>query len=232
MATIEKAIILAAGRGERLRPITLKTPKPLIQIGKTTIIENIIHNLNENCIFDIYIIVGYLQEQFNFLETKYKGIHLIKNPYFETCNNISSLYVARNHLENAIVLDGDQIIRNKTILHKEFNTSCYFASWTNKKTCEWCLEVKNNKIISCQIGGKDAYRLYSISRWTSSEGKKLKGHLELEFIEKHNTNIYWDNIPLFLHSKEYALEIDEVQSTDIIEIDTLQEYKEFINGTK
>lgn len=136
MALIEKAIILAAGKGERLRPITLETPKPLVKIGDTTMIESIIQSLEKNEISEIHIVVGYLKEKFDFLKTKYSNIDLIENPYFESCNNISSLYVARNYLENAIVLDGDQIIKNSAVFHKNFEYSGYCVSWTNEKTDE------------------------------------------------------------------------------------------------
>ena len=66
------------------------------------------------------MVVGYLKEQFQILEQEYKGLKLIENPYYDTCNNISSLYVARKYIENAIILDGDQIIYNPEILAPEF----------------------------------------------------------------------------------------------------------------
>ena len=66
-----------------------------------------------------------LKEQFNYLKEKYNDVHLIDNPYFDTCNNISSLYVAREHLKNVIILDGDQIINNSQILEKNFDFSGY-----------------------------------------------------------------------------------------------------------
>ena len=47
------------------------------------------------------------------LPQNYKGVTLIENPYWDSCNNIASLYVAREQLENAMILDGDQIIYKK-----------------------------------------------------------------------------------------------------------------------
>ena len=57
------------------------------------------------------------------IRDRYSGVRLIENPYYDTCNNISSLYVAREHIENAIILDGDQIIYNPEILAPEFERS-------------------------------------------------------------------------------------------------------------
>ena len=59
---------------------------------------------------------GYLKEQFYSLEKEYPGLSVIENPYYDTCNNISSLYVARDLIGDTIILDGDQIIYNPEIL--------------------------------------------------------------------------------------------------------------------
>ena len=98
MNKVERAIIMAAGKGTRMRPITNSIPKPLVKIHGVPMIEGVINNLHQQNIYEIYIVVGYLKEQFQYLEDKYENLHLIDNPYYDTCNNISSLYVAREHL--------------------------------------------------------------------------------------------------------------------------------------
>ena len=125
MSQVERAIIMAAGKGTRMRPITNKVPKPLVKVNGKAMIEGVIEKLHEQGIQEIHIVVGYLKEQFDYLKEKYNDVHLIDNPYFDTCNNISSLYVAREHLKNVIILDGDQIINNSQILEKNFDFSLY-----------------------------------------------------------------------------------------------------------
>ena len=107
MNMVERAIIMAAGLGQRMKPLTLETPKPLISVNGKRMIDTVIDALRENGITEIYVVVGHLKEKFVGLEEQYPGLKLIENPYYNTCNNISSLYVARDHIENAIILDGD-----------------------------------------------------------------------------------------------------------------------------
>lgn len=222
--TVKRAIIMAAGFGNRMKPITLETPKPMVKVNGKRMIDTVIDALHENGIFEIYIVVGYLKEKFEELKETYPDITLIENPYFDTCNNISSLYVARNFIEDAIILDGDQIIYNRSIVKADFEKSGYNAVWTDEETDEWLMQVENNTVTSCsRTGGKSGWQLYSISRWTKEDGQKLKRHLEVEFEEKKNTQIYWDDVAMFCYPKEYDLGIMEMQANDIVEVDNFEE---------
>lgn len=224
MHKVERAIIMAAGLGNRMHPITLTTPKSLVKVNGVRMIDTVIQGLHQNGIHEIYVVVGYLKEQFVELEKEYPGLTLLENPYFDTCNNISSLYVARDHIENAIILDGDQIIYNPAILSPEFERSGYNSVWTDEVTDEWLQTVKNGIVTSCsRTGGKGGWQLYSISRWTAEDGKKLKHHLEEEFEQKKNRQIYWDDVAMFCHSEDYQLGIWPMSAEDVIEVDNLFE---------
>ena len=162
---IERAIIMAAGIGQRLRPVTLTTPKPLVTVNGVRMIDTIIAALHKNGIHEIYVVVGYLKEQFYEWAKKYDGITLIENPWYAECNNIASLYVAREYLNNAIILDGDQIIRDPAILHREFTCSGYSCAWTDSATNEWLLTVENGIVTKCsRTGGDHGWQLFSVSR--------------------------------------------------------------------
>ena len=224
MHRVERAIIMAAGKGTRMQPITLSTPKPLVKINGVPMIESVIKSLYSNGIFEIYVVVGYLKEQFGYLEDKYENLRLIENPYYDTCNNISSLYVAREHINNAIILDGDQIIYDPSILEPEFEFSGYNAIWTDDKTDEWLLTLEDGIVVGCsRTGGKEGWQLYSVSRWTSEDAEKLKKHLIIEFKEKENKQIYWDDIALFCYPNEYKMSIRKMNGNEIMEIDSINE---------
>lgn len=220
---VKRAIIMSAGVGQRMKPLTCRIPKPLVKVKGVRMIDTVVDGLRLNGIREIYVVVGYLKEQFYHWAKGQPDVHIIENPYYDTCNNISSLYVAREHLGDCIILDGDQIIYNADILDPHFARSGYNAVWREGETREWLMQVEDGIVKSCsRTGGVHGWQLYSISRWTAEDGAKLKKHLEQEF-EAGNRQIYWDDVAMFCHFDDYALGIRPMQAHDIVEIDDLEE---------
>ena len=222
--TVKRAVIMAAGQGTRMRPLTDATPKPLIRVNGVRMIDTVLQGLIGNGITEIRIVTGHLKEQFESLKEEYPGIQLIENPWYSQCNNISSLYMAREFLEDCMILDADQIIRDPAVLSPEFTRSGYNAVWCEGETNEWLMTVEDGLVTGCsRTGGRRGWQLYSISRWTAEDGRRLKEQLETEFERKQNRQIYWDDVALFCHPEEHRLGIHEMKKGDVAEIDSLKE---------
>lgn len=224
MHKAKRAIIMAAGVGKRMHPVTLDTPKPLVWVNGKRMIDTVIDGLHQNGIREIYVVAGYLREKFEILKEKYPELVIIENPLYDSCNNISSLYAAREYIPESVILDGDQIVYHPEILKPEFQRSGYCCRWVEDGTKEWLLQTENGVVTSCsRTGGQKGWQLYSVSFWSAEDGKRLKYHLEREFEEKKNRDIYWDDVALFCYPKEYRLGIREIKDGDLVEIDSLEE---------
>lgn len=225
MNKVKRAIIMAAGKGTRLAPVTDTVPKPLVRVNGVRMIDTVIGALHRQGITEIYVVVGYLREKFAGLEAEYPGLTLIENPYYDTCNNISSLYVAREHLEDTFILDGDQLVFEDSILNPEFERSGYSAVWTDGETDEWLMTADERGVVTAcsRTGGSRGWQLYSLSRWSAADGAKLRRHLEEEFDEKQNRQIYWDDVAMFCHFSEYTLGVTPMNAGDLVEIDNFSE---------
>lgn len=108
-----KAVILAAGIGSRLRPITYEKPKCLTKVYGKSILEKQIENMYQCGIFEVIIVTGYRSEAvFNLnLKERFRKmkLHFIENEYYEMTNNMYSLYLTRFLINNEsfILCNGD-----------------------------------------------------------------------------------------------------------------------------
>lgn len=226
METVTRAIIIAAGEGKRLRPVTETTPKPLIKVNGVRIIDTIIKALKENGIHEIYIVVGYKKEQFYKVYQDDSDIRILENPYYKEGNNITSMYVARQYLQDAAVIEGDILVRNEAVFSAGISESCYCGKWF-KKAPEWAVKTDKGHIISCCIEGADnASRIWGISMWTKKDGIELSEMIRQQFEEKKDWSLYWDEIALMRNPGRFCIGIRNIEEEDLIEIDTVTELAE------
>lgn len=222
MNRITRAIIIAAGIGKRLQPLTLETPKPLIRVNGKRIIERSLEALFANGIKDICIVTGYKQEQFIEAFGSDPRIHIIYNENYFKGNNITSMYMARDYLPGSFVLEGDIVINDPSVFGTEIETSGYMASWKDDAV-EWILDVADGRIKGCQISGRaSAYQLWGISMWTEDDGNRLVKLMEEEY-GRGNWDMYWDELALFKYKEQFDLGIRIIPEQALTEIDTLEE---------
>ena len=220
----KRAIFIAAGFGSRLVPITFNTPKPLVRVRGQRIIDGLIDACLDAGINEIYIVRGYLAEQFDQLLYKYPMIRFLENPVYNEANNISSAMVARYMLSNAYVFEADLLISNPKIITKYHYTSDFLAI-KKDRTDDWCFIVKDGVIVEEKVGGLDCWQMVGISYWNEEDGHKLSDDIKMTYEQPGGKERYWEQVPLVFCKKHYKVEVRECQENDIIEIDTFRELK-------
>ena len=218
------AIILAAGMGTRLRPLTNDRPKCLVAVNGVPMVERQIQFLKEKGIDDITLISGYKAESLAYLKDRY-GVDIVFNDRYDTCNNINSLYIVKERFYDTYVLEGD-VYMDKNILLSEVSQSTYFAR-KKKYENEWGLEVDNsNRLVKINIGAGEGFLMSGISYWKKEDCQKIISHMEEVYATKDYTNLYWDNMVLDIYP-ELDIHVREIEG--IYEIDTPEELKEVEN---
>ena len=218
------AIILAAGMGTRLRPLTNDRPKCLVAVNGVPMVERQIQFLKEKGIDDITLISGYKAESLAYLKDRY-GVDIVFNDRYDTCNNINSLYTVKERFHDTYVLEGD-VYMDKNVLLSEVSQSTYFAR-KKKYENEWGLEVdNNNRLVKINIGAGEGFLMSGISYWKKEDCQKIISHMEEVYATKDYTNLYWDNMVLDIYP-ELDIHVREIEG--IYEIDTPEELKEVEN---
>jgi CTP:phosphocholine cytidylyltransferase-like protein len=222
---VKRAIFIAAGFGARMVPITLNTPKPLVRVKGTRIIDTLLDAVLKAGIEEIYIVRGYLGEQFDQLLYKYPMIRFLENPGYNEANNISSALIAKDLLQNAYVFEADLLISNPDIIKKYHYTSDFLAI-KKDRTDDWCFEVKNGVITAQKVGGLDCWQMVGISYWNEADGKKLARDIPDVYATPGGKERYWEQVPMHYKKENYKVSIRECTTEDIVEIDSYKELKQ------
>lgn len=221
---VRRAIFIAAGFGSRLVPITLNTPKPLIRVKGVRIIDTLLDAVCAAGIKEIFIVRGYLSEQFDQLKYKYPNIQFLENPLYNESNNISSAMCIRYMMQNAYVLESDLLLKNSGLIRKYEYSSNYLGVLT-ERTDDWCFETNNGIITRMRVGGVNCYHMFGVSYWNETDGARLADHIKQVYEMPGGKESYWDQAALDYFIKDYAIKVRECTFDDIIEIDTFNELK-------
>lgn len=229
LTKIDNAIILAAGRGSRLSPLTDNKPKCLIKIKNKPVIERLIETLISLSITDISIVVGYLADKLLYLKHKYSSanISFIYNPKWSTTNSITSMYYASSKLSNTVVIDSDIYILNSSCIRTAVEKSGYSGRYKLFKD-EWQLDTSGCSLSISKImkntSSEYSYGILDISYRIKKDSDKLKLLLDRE-IKQNNTQKYRDDIPCIDYFNKFKLQVYPLSKDDALEFDTIEELK-------
>lgn len=215
------AIILAAGLGTRLRPLTNEIPKCLVKVGGRPMIEQQIDFLHQIGISDICLVSGYCSEKLDYLRTK-KQVDIVFNERYSTCNNIYSMWLVQERLGDTYVIEGDVYIHDN-VFQTDLEQSTYFAA-VRSQLNEWALETDgDNNLTKIRTDSSGIGPTMSgVSYWTEEDAKIIRNELNQLLLQPGYESLFWDNAVINTLSK-LSIKVQEVSS--IYEIDTIADLK-------
>lgn len=140
---VTTALLLAAGTGSRLRPLTLNAPKCLTEIGGKPILGRLVENLHALGINRLVVVTGYLDHCVReFLQKNAPDMQVdyVFNPVYQTTNNIYSLWLARQAIQESFVLIESDLVFEASMLNDMLTPDKIAISqllpWMNGTTVE------------------------------------------------------------------------------------------------
>lgn len=181
----KRAIILAAGICTRMVPLNSSVPKALLKINGEVIIEKQIQYLHDVGIKEIYVVVGYMKEKFEYLIDKY-NVELIVNPLYNIRNNYYSLYLVRNKLSNTYIIPSYILMYDNPFSKSEIESWYMFSNNEDANS-----KYRVNKSRNICLSHNNGMRMIGISYITFNEAKNIERRL-IDFANNDFSDCFWE----------------------------------------
>ena len=216
----KNAIILAAGFGMRMVPINTETPKGLLEIKGERLIERTIRQLHEVGITEIYVVVGFMKEQYEYLIDEY-GVDLIVAPDYASKNNLHSLKTAAAHLSNSYIIPCDIWCEKNPYSRNELY-SWYMVSDLVDDDSTVRVNRKQELVVQKEQAGGNA--MIGICYLLEAEAAVVRERLEELGRDSRYDGAFWEET---LYQKDRMIVTARVvHAADAVEINTYEQLRE------
>jgi len=234
-ARVTTALLLAAGTGSRLYPLTKSEPKCMTSVNGKAILDRMIASLNYHGFKRLVIVTGHLESIIrNYLGDSIGDmkIEYIHSPLYKSTNNIYSLWMARRTITEPFLLLESDLIYDKELLEKMLMPDRIAVS----RICDWmngtCVLLNKSEIVKEFIAGGendtgiDSYKTVNIYSFSLESWKMIVKRLD-ECILDGKVNDYYETVFADLVTdNDLALKAVEFDERLWYEIDTVYDLVE------
>ena len=224
---VESAVILAAGTASRLAPLSFERPKAMFEVRGEVLIERLIRQLRQAGVNDITVVVGYMKEEFFYLEDEF-SVRIVVNPQYAERGNYASLFSARTYLSNTYVCCSDEYYTENIFSPYVY---CPYLSTVSGAN------VERKYVVSCDKAGRvlkvaredasGAVRYYAGPAYLDTAlSQRLMDIIEAEYDVSSTRDKLWDDI-LSDHISELEIYEKQFPNDVIYEFDTVADLVAF-----
>ena len=225
----EIAILMAAGLGSRMRPLTDTVAKPLVKVNGTPLIETVIAALERRGVAEIYVVTGYKAEQFDALAEKHPQVCLVHNAEYATKNNINSVAVVADKMASSdcLVCESDLFLPKADVLVRDLSRSGFFGKMVAGFSDDWVFDTNSVGCIT-RVGkcGTNCFNMVGISYFRRADSTKIANAVVDAVKKPENAGLFWDEVvDQLVKGGELNLVVYPVSPNEVIECDTIEDLR-------
>lgn len=221
----QNAIILAAGYGMRMVPINTETPKGLLTVHGEPLIERLIKQLQEVGIKEIYIVVGFMKEAYEYLIDQY-GVDLVVNEDYALKNNLYSLKCVLQYISNSYIVPCDLWCRQNLFRCNELY-SWYMVNEVQDE--ESTVRVNRKRELVLAEKKTPGNKMIGIAYILDEDGKKIRDRINRLCENKQFDGAFWEET--LYEKNKFFIAPRVVSSRDVVEINTYEELRDLDNNS-
>ena len=230
---INKAIILAAGRGTRMASYSNTCPKALLEFKGEALISRQLRSFKDAGITEIIIVGGYLFDNFvNYIEKSGFICKLLYNPFYAVTNSIASLWFAKEYLnDDVFITNADTYFETEILKELMTNKNDYVFGVDESKRidADYRVTIFDDEIIDMgkDIPNDEINAEYIGIALVRKNGVGLFRELLEKTIESGNFNLWWEDLFIELMSKSQKISYTDVTGKLWFEIDEPKDYRKY-----
>ncbi len=220
-------IILAAGKGTRLHPLTKKCPKCMYNLeADKSVIQTMIANIRLcDPSAEFIVVTGFMRKE---IEEHLKDVVFVYNPFYEITNSIASLWFAKEYLTgditilNADIVAEEKLIRN-VIVQKLAGAKILLDS-SIKQNGDYNVQVKDDIVVVMSKELTNYYGEYAgITKLDSSSAEILRQEVEYMIHDQNYDQWYENALVQLIFKNDFKLGFIDIAEYNWAEIDTVDD---------
>ena len=215
-----RAIILAAGFGMRMVPINTEMPKGLLEVKGECLIERIIKQLHEVGIKEIYVVVGFMKERYEYLIDEY-GVQLVVNNEYTNKNNLYSLSLVKDKLENSYIVPCDIWCKVNPFSNNELYSWYMVSDFLDSNSNVRVNRKKELVVVSRKEKGNS---MIGISYLVKEDANVVSNRLKELCNDSDYDDSFWEEA--LFNEEKMIVTSKLVNSNDYVEINTYEQLRD------
>ena len=235
-------VILSAGKGVKLQPLTLNHPKSLYKLDdNTTILQRLVRTIRRyDAEAEIVVVVGYMYKQIQ-RELEDDNVTFVHNPFYSVTGSMGSLWFAKKYLqrENITVINGDIVASDKLIkevICQHTDYPCVLLDSSRRDSNKYNVQVQNDMVCVMSKNLTDYLGNYaSIVKLDAVSSRFLLEQLNQMVNEEMYNLFYEDALVQMIFEKNFELYYNDIQDymwTEVDSVDDLLRAKEIHQNSK
>ena len=222
-------IILAAGKGTNLQPLTLKTPKSLYKLDRnSTVLQRMIRNIRKHDLkAEIVVVTGFMYEHV-LREVERENVIIVRNPFYARTGSIASLWFAKKYLErdNVTILNSDIVVEERLVedILCTYTDMPYVLVDSSKKEGKYNVQVQGDKICVMSKSLSSFFAQYvCVTKLDAVSARFLLEKIENMVNEEMYDQLFEDALVQMIFENDFDLYFKDIKGYSWTEVDTVDD---------